>query len=289
MRRFRLLHLGAGIQSSVIYSMMVDGDIEPCDYAMFADTQDEPSWVYDQLNWLESLGGPPIVRVTAGRLGDDLINNGRNSTGQRFASIPAHTTYKEGTKGGKTRRQCTREYKIEPIERWIRRDLLEIEPHYRKDGVAVYRMPKDVVIESLFGFSTDEPTRAVKMRAVYNARNHNWECGFPLFDEWILMTKADCKLYIEKKSGFEWRSSRCVYCPLQRNHHFLEIKLHDIGGFKRGIEVDVGLRTTGAVANRDMLQQMYVHRSCIPLEQAKLDEDQGTLFDDGGCDNGCFL
>ena len=38
------------------------------------------------------------------------------------------------------------------------------------------------------------------------------------------------------------------------------------------------------------LQIMYVHRHCVPLDQANLDEGQGKLFeDDDGCDQGCFL
>ena len=60
MKEYNILHLGAGIQSSTIYCLMVDGEIAAADYALFADTQDEPAWVYKQLAWLESLGGPPI-------------------------------------------------------------------------------------------------------------------------------------------------------------------------------------------------------------------------------------
>lgn len=53
---------------------------------IFADTQEEPESVYRHLEWLKSLGGPPILIDTAGKLGDDLIH-GKNSTGQRFTSI----------------------------------------------------------------------------------------------------------------------------------------------------------------------------------------------------------
>ena len=127
--------------------------IEPCDFAIFADTQEEPVWVEKQLAWLENLGSIPIVRVTAGKLGDDLIN-GRKSTGQRFAAIPAYTAFGDGQPAGQTRRQCTKEYKIEPIELWIRRELLELKPKQH--------MPKDLRILHYFGFSTDEPKRAAR-------------------------------------------------------------------------------------------------------------------------------
>src|SRR4051812_13794293 len=85
------------------------------DYAVFADTQEEPEPVYGHLRWLHSLGGPPILTASAGRLGDDLIH-GKNSTGQRFASIPAFTSATPGVTGGMLRRQCTAEYKINVVE-----------------------------------------------------------------------------------------------------------------------------------------------------------------------------
>jgi hypothetical protein len=77
------------------------------DAAIFADTGEEPEAVYRHLEWLQSLNGPPILVRSVGRLGDDLVN-GRNSTGGRFASIPAFTTKDEGGTVGITRRQCSK-------------------------------------------------------------------------------------------------------------------------------------------------------------------------------------
>ena len=277
-KKHKILNLGAGIQSSAIYGLMVDGEIETADYAVFADTQGEPQWVYEQVDQLEQLGGPPIIRVTAGNLSEDL-KHGRNSTGQRFASIPAHTTYQPRVKGGKIRRQCTREYKIEPIETWIRRELLGLRPKQH--------IPKDVHITSLFGFSTDESNRAVKMQLLFAGRAR-WDCAFPLMDEEILMSRQDCQNYIEDRFGVVWRSSRCTFCPLQQNPHFAEIKEHDQAGWELATKTDESLRTTGSIANRDKNEIMYVHRACTPLAEANLDKDQTTLFDEGECENGCF-
>lgn len=283
-RKYKILNLGAGVQSSAIYCLMADGEIEPADFAVFSDTQDEPAWVYDQVKWLESLGaGVPIVRVSAGCIGDDLKRGiYTKNKGTRFAAIPAFTTYREGEKGGITRRQCTREYKIEPIEKWIRRELLELQPRQR--------IPRDVLVCQLFGFSTDEPQRAVKMRIQYDKRGDAWACDFPLFDDQLMMTRRDCERYMMQRAGFQWRSSRCVFCPLQSNHHWREIKQHDAEGFARAVEVDASLREEGTIYNRDLNEIMYVHRSHRPLSEANLDEGQQTLFDDdGGCDQGCFL
>jgi hypothetical protein len=48
----RFLHLGAGVQSSTLVEMVVEGELEPVDYVLFADTGDEPPWVYKQVVYL---------------------------------------------------------------------------------------------------------------------------------------------------------------------------------------------------------------------------------------------
>ena len=47
------LGLGAGVQSSTIVEMMVLGLLPKVDLAVFSDLEDEPSYVYRQLNYLE--------------------------------------------------------------------------------------------------------------------------------------------------------------------------------------------------------------------------------------------
>ena len=129
-----MLNLGAGVQSTALFLMFINGEIgEKLDFAAFADTQEEPQGVYRHLDWLRSLGGPPILTDTAGKLGDDLIN-GKNSSGQRFASIPAFTSATPGVTGGMLRRQCTSEYKINVVERIIRRQVVGLEPRRRCGG-----------------------------------------------------------------------------------------------------------------------------------------------------------
>lgn len=54
------------------------------------------------------------------------------------------------------RRQCTSEYKIEVVNKAIRRELLGLK--FRQ------RVPKDVVIHQYFGISTDEAARAERAK-----------------------------------------------------------------------------------------------------------------------------
>ncbi len=155
-KAYHILNLGAGIQSTALYLMFVNNEFdEKLDYAIFADTHEEPERVYKHLNWLRSLNGPPILTDTAGKLGDDLIH-GKNSTGGRFASIPAFTSAIPGKTGGMLRRQCTAEYKIDVCERIIRRQVVGLEHRHR--------MPKNVKVVQFFGLSYDEPRRVSKVK-----------------------------------------------------------------------------------------------------------------------------
>ena len=47
MSELHILNLGAGVQSTTLYLMFMRGDIKPqIDYAIFADTGEEPEAVY---------------------------------------------------------------------------------------------------------------------------------------------------------------------------------------------------------------------------------------------------
>lgn len=58
----RTLSLGAGVQSTTLLLMSLDGTLPKVDYAIFADTGWEPQRVYDHLDRITALatgGGRP--------------------------------------------------------------------------------------------------------------------------------------------------------------------------------------------------------------------------------------
>ena len=91
--------------------------------AIFADTGDEPADTYLHLAQLEADFGHviPIHKVS---LGYSLSEAARRSIGgrMRWPAIPLHVRNKDGD-GGMLRRHCTREFKVEPIQKEIRRML----------------------------------------------------------------------------------------------------------------------------------------------------------------------
>ncbi len=148
--RLRVLSLGAGVQSTTMALMAAHGEIGPMpDCAIFADTGWEPLYVYHHLGWLRSANVLPfpVYIVSAGNIRDDILKSCHGGKG-RFAAIPFFThevipvgaeipLYDNDENGelvpvdtramtktehryGIGRRQCTREYKIAPIEKKLR-------------------------------------------------------------------------------------------------------------------------------------------------------------------------
>lgn len=263
MPEYHVLNLGAGVQSTVLYLLAHAGQL-PCDVAIFADTGEEPTAVYQHLAWLRSLGTPPIWVRSAGRLGDDL-QQGRNSTGHRFASIPAftapdHRTRPPGTlRPGRIRRQCTAEYKIEVVERAIRRELLGLRPRQW--------IPRDVIVHQSFGITLDEAGRAA--RAKRRFESIPWvRPVYPFLD--MGWTRQDCLAWLRERVPHPVPRSACVFCPFHSQREWAELQRTDTAGWSRAVAIDDALRREGNVVNRGLNQKLYLHRSCVPLASIDL-------------------
>jgi hypothetical protein len=271
----RILNLGGGVQSTTLYLMAMRGEIDPIQCAIFADLGEEPKSVYAHMDWLKSLSGPTIHVVSGGFLGNDLIK-GINSEGRRFASIPAYTAQNEGEPLGKIRRQCTGEYKILPIERFIRRTLLGLEKGQRIK----------TKLTQLFGISLDEAGRATRIKA----NSPHWsEPEFPLCDK--MMTRADCVKWLEA-FGIPHKVPRsaCVFCPYKSNHEWLLLRESDPDGWNRAVEIDDALRVEGTICNRKLNEKLYLHKSCRPLKDVYLtDGERGQSAFNFECEGGCGL
>lgn len=243
----RVLSLGAGVQSSYVYLT------ESLDYAIFADTQDEPKAVYDHLAWLIRQGRAPILQASKGRLSEHL-RKGVNSTGQRFVSIPSFTATDNPKKEGRVRRQCTKEYKTEVVDRVLRRKILKLQPRCR--------VKKGTLIEMFFGISADEARRAGR---IIDRLKPSWwiKPRFPLIEK--MLTRADCVRWLQEHVPHPVPRSACVYCPNHSDQEWLEMQQTDGESWSLAVSVDESLRERGVVFNREMNQPMFLHRSLQPL------------------------
>jgi len=277
MREYHILSLGCGVQSTTLYLQSMRGELPDgieFDACIFADPGDEGAEVYRHLDWLDSLGGPPILVRSIGRLGDDITATENRK--KRIASIPAFTLGVDGVVGT-LRRQCTNDYKIQVVERTIRRDILQLPP--RK------HIPKDVKVIQYVGFSFDEPGRAARARGRFNQRGWT-DVRFPLIED--RMTRTHCIEYLEQIVPHKVPRSACVFCPYKSNREWLALKNAGGPNWERAVEIDRALRTPGTVMHDRIDSPMYLHRTCKPIEEAYLDEDQMDLFD-LECEGGCGL
>ena len=87
--------------------------------------------------------------------------------------------------------------------------------------------------------------------------------------------------------------SACVFCPFKSPEEW-ERTSQTEQDWNRAVQIDGALRTQGTVANRGMVAEMYVHRSCKPLTEVdlKADADRARdrkslpLFEQLGCGDG---
>jgi hypothetical protein len=250
------------------------GDIAPVDFAVFADTQAEPREVYDHLDWLEKQVKTPIIRLSNGNLEADAIAFRRHrytedaTTGRKgYASIPLFVLNPDGTEGI-IRRQCTAEYKIVPIQRYIRREILKLE-----DG---QRAPKGIHVTQIFGISFDERKR---MRTP----EIPWcDYEYPLVDKrltrWQVIELAE--------QWFPHRTfprSACVFCPYKSNEEWRRLRDDHPDEWTRAVAFDHAIRDAdreGQDVKKMLVGIPFVHRQCVPLDEADIrddDDKQGQL------------
>lgn len=257
--KMRVLSLGAGVQSTTLALLAAEGEIEPPDFAVFADTQWEPPWVYEHLQWLMSPNVLPfpVYITTAGNIRDSVRWRGMNGTRQA-ASIPWHTINPDGSEG-MGHRQCSNEYKRDQISKEIRQLI-------GKPG-REYIRPNTVTL--LLGISLDEAHRMKqpKQRWLRNV--------FPLID--LGMSRQQCLAWLRRHGYPEPRKSACMGCPYRRDPaYWRDIRDNHPAIWDDLVAADREIRT-GISAMRAV---PYMHWQRVPLDEVDLsiDDRQGDLF-----------
>ncbi len=257
----RLISLGAGVQSSAMYLMACEGELTPMpDAAIFADTQAEPPWVYEHLEFLETFAHIiPIHRCTAGSIEKNLYSDRTN--GKEFLQIPAYLDDPDGR--GIGRRQCTREFKIDPIKREVRR-LLGLSKGQRAAG-------KFKVCQWI-GISLDEIRRAKPSQDSWIDRH------YPLiFDR--PTDRTECSHWMRQRGYPIPKPSSCYFCPYHDDKTWLDLKRSDPALFSQAVQIDKDLRGKKIRSTATLKKEPYLHPGLKPLGETKFrDEDQLDLF-----------
>jgi len=263
----RVLSLGAGVQSTTLLLLSAEGRLPKLDAAIFADTRWESVEVYEHLDRLErevaKPAGIPIHRVSKGSIREDALDPDAN-----FAQMPLYVRSPKGGRG-MLRRACTREYKVKPIKREVRRLLGYPHPH---------PVPAGVRVEQWIGISSDEASRAARMTDdVQYIRS-----DFPLLflpggtnpRGALGWTRNDCIRYLTTHGFGSTPKSACIGCPYTSNARWRRMRDERPDEWADAVDFDEQIRHGNAHANAvgmPLNGEAFLHRSRVPLAQAPVD------------------
>lgn len=265
----RVLSLGAGVQSTTLLMMMIEGEIERADHVIFADTGWEPVEVYEHLEKLKIImadNNLPFHIVSKGNIRDDFFGNGN-----QFASMPLHVLNHQG-KPAMVRRQCTGDYKIAPLMK-KQRELA---------GLVARQQSKEHLITTVIGISYDESQR---MRdPAFSWIKHD----YPLVDRRI--TRKDCLDWCADKGLDKPPRSACIGCPFKSRDEWVYLKQKP-ADWADAVAFDKALREDSRI-NKRFNGHAYLHASHQPLSEIdfRTDDERGvqSLFD-FECEGMCGL
>lgn len=235
----KILSCGAGMQSTALALMscankLIEenraGDFN-CKYTqgvpiydavIFCDLGLEPSWVLSQVNFIKNAcewAGISFY-ILESNLYEDYINNFGE---KRVVSVPFWTVDENGKKG-KMMRNCTLDYKINMIQKFIRWEILG----YKKGA---HTKPEDIKAHEMhIGFSKEEERRC-------SENPHKMFVNkFPLCD--LGLVRADNYAYIKDVWGLDSKASACCFCPFHTNYFFKHIKKHNKPEYEQTLVFD---------------------------------------------------
>ena len=251
----RILSLGAGVQSTALLVMILEGSID-ADAAVFADTGWEPRAVYDHLDALKKIAadaGFPIHIVSAG-------HSIREVGGDVTAGRPP--VYLRGERGdGMLRRQCTKVFKVQPVRRKIRDIMREAGAHR---------------VDQLLGISVDEVQRMRTSDVQYITN------VYPLIDAG--MRRSDCLEYLRDR-GLHAPRSACIGCPYHSDAEWRRLRDESPDEFADAVAYEREIQADGLGLDA----MPFLHRSRVTLDRVDLStlEDRGQLTFDDECEGMC--
>lgn len=278
-RILRILSFGAGVQSTTMLLMAIKGIIPEFDYVIFADTGWEPKAVYDHYEWCKTeaeKAGMKVITVRFRNLYEDALQaiwSGDPDAEQPWAAMPYYLKLADGSRT-MIARQCTKYYKILPIQKYIREQILGLE--------SGERVPEEIQVQQFMGISSDEAGRMKASQNKWQAsvypfcgtiiyhpdiepRPQDWkELTKPDTDQIQFYSRGDCILWLaENYPGLEVPRSACIGCPFKSDAEWLAVKA-DPKSWAEVVELDRRIRKAGDGSNG---KEAFLHRSCVPIEE----------------------
>lgn len=312
MTPLRVLSLGAGVQSTALLMLILEGEVA-CDAAVFADTGWEPAAVYghlEQLRALAAMRGFPLYVVSNGNIRDTTARDDfyhapyyLRSPCSECASL-GELPWRWVTDRGEGADAFEGDNDVVPwrvlrlaepgrcgyckgtgwTEGMSRRQCthqLKIVPIRRKIRELLIERdlaPTPGTVECLLGISLDEVQRMKPSDAQYVV--NRW----PLIE--MHWSRRDCMAYLER-IGMTAPRSACIGCPYHSDKEWRALRDDAPDEFADAVRFEQELQGVGA-ALRGL---PFLHRQRVPLNEVDLStpEDRGqmTLGFDDECEGMC--
>jgi len=247
-----IISYGGGTQSTAMVLMGLEGmyDLPRPDFAVFADTGGEPQFIYDYVEYFKAYCKDKydfdihVIKHKRGLEWHLLKDNNWGVSKKGKPRIPSSPPFFTGN-GGMLNRQCTSDYKVHPIAKFINSKLERGEPY-----------------NLWMGISFEERSR---MRISTIKRRTNY---YPLVDNYI--NRMDSVKYVLSLGVRAPQRSSCYFCPFHSDRYWRWLKKQHPGEFQKAVdfERDVQKRVDGHLNNA-----VFLHRSCVPIGEVKFYED----------------
>jgi hypothetical protein len=247
--RVQVWSCGGGTQSVAIGVLIAQGKIQKPDFAAIMDTHYEMPSTWDYLeNHLN-----PFLKKHAGFEVERVSCRewGGRDISEQAIYLPMFADQ------GRVRYQgvCSREWKRDALRRYLSDSF-----------------PKRLFTQQI-GFSTDE-LRRVRVTA------GKWQNTYPLID--LRLNRWECIRLVEQAGLPTPPRSACYICPNRTDGEWSEMT-PDLIDKARSVEARVQEES-----NLDWAPEIFLHRSCAPIDQAVFSDSTDDLF--AGCDSGmCFV
>ncbi len=225
----RILSLGGGLQSTVIFLMMIENKIKKADWVVFADTGSEQEHTLNTVSWVEEL-------CQKHDIGFKIVKNEK--------IYPIYQHYQDiGRVPMVGSPACTKDFKIGPINKWIRTIVDESKPK--------------PWAEMLLGITLDE-----SHRARVNPRKY-LKNSYPLIE--MGLTRNQCKAWISKNyPGRIVKKSGCWHCHYQPVKSWANLRRKNPELFQIALQMEEsaknnGVRNYGLMAGRTIQGLDYTH------------------------------
>jgi len=231
---YRFLSWGCGVQSTALGEMSAQGELDPLDAIITADTGWERQATYDARDFYMKRWQDMGMKV-------EIVSGGdiRQQGAAEHIHIPFWTSG-----GGPMRRKCTRHFKLTPTKRRFR----ELMGYHATN----HPHPPPNSCEVWLGISLDEWTRAKPSRIKF--MTSRW----PLLEGRI--DRQDCKDYLANLGLPIPPKSACVCCPFRNASEWITIREEAPEEFLAAVRFDELNRHNPLAETGSTADELYIYK-----------------------------